>query len=37
MAAGLVLILLGAFVFLRTVVPDQPNGNLVDLILGKDD
>lgn len=34
MATGIVLVLIGVFIVLRTVVPGQ-NRNLVDLILGK--
>lgn len=33
-ATGIVLVLIGVFIVLRTVVPGQ-NRNLVDLILGK--
>lgn len=34
MAAGILLLLLGVWLLLRTVVPNQPNGNLVDRLLG---
>lgn len=34
MAVGIILALIGVWVVLRTVVPNQPGGNLVDRILG---
>lgn len=34
MATGIVLVLLGAFIVLRTVVPNQDGGNLVSRVLG---
>lgn len=36
MATGIVLFLLGVWLVLRTVVPNQPGGNLVNRILGSD-
>jgi hypothetical protein len=33
MAAGIVLAQAGLWILLRTVVPNQDNGNLVDLLL----
>lgn len=34
MAAGILLLILGVWLLLRTVVPNQANGNLVDRLLG---
>lgn len=34
MAAGILLLLLGAWIVLRTVAPGQDGGNLVDRLLG---
>lgn len=37
MAVGIVLLVLGVWLVLRTVVPGQAGGNLVDRVLGGGD